>query len=718
MRLISVSIAFYAAVLVAGTAFFFFLHYLGNQIPYDLAFYRLKEGYTEKLPWMRDDHPASWFYNRYEFCQLSLTVLGGAERDDGDHDLINAVLLKTIGFQPPRCPTLSDTLNGSHVPERLVKMRYWWGNKALYAIALRHMSVSNFNTLVGALIYAAHFLLAGMLLLLGRRILLIMSPVLLFSLLLSNVEYFQDAASGLPYIWTLLAAGATAVLSRFREQTVPMFCFIAGMVSAYLWQFDGHTLLLVTLFVMIGWFENHDLSYRARLRRAVLFTSFYAAGFLSSMAMMQGVKMLFHEYAAGAGDMFLVSDEEITGSVWDRTLVYLNRVSADVSFVFTSTWMEFPIVRNIHDYWSMGLGDIPSRQVLTLFSGLALVAVAVLAGFQARRGKPEIAWSMLLLCGLIMVTCINFVIPNDIRFREARYVFLLLALCWSCLTMALTHMHSRTVLATAGAVVIIWLTFFGWHVVNAISIDILTWGGGTQLEVKNTFDMYYNSNRLIYVRENCISKDVSSRFFLHIDPLNLADLPAHRTEHGFDNLDFFFWERRLPLMSERRLPFLTRCAASVDLPDYDIQSIHTGQYNNEGQIWNVSFTLEVLQAWNALKHIQISGSEPIIRSNFDVYLDENRLTYTKSPCADIDLDSKFFLHIAPADLNDLPDKREQFGFDNLDFTLAEHGVTTEDECVAVIELPSYHILEIRTGQFTDTGLIWNGRFAVEDSTEP
>ena len=714
---VGASITLYSTVLLVGSAFFFLLHYLGNQIPYELAFQRLKEGYTEELPWMRSDHPASWFYNPYEFCQLSLTVLGGAQRDDGDHELTNAVLLKTIGFVPPRCPALTDTLNGEYVPERLVKTRYWWGNKALYAIALRHISISSFNMLIGALIYAAHFLLAGALLLTSRRTFFIVSPVLVFSLFLSNAEYFQDAASGLPYIWALLAVAATALLSRFWERAIPMFCFIAGMVSSYLWQFDGHTLLLVTLFVLIGWFGNDDLSSFERLRRTVLFTSFYTAGFLSSIVMMQVVKMLFHEYAAGAGDTFGIfnKDKELTGSIWDRTLLYLNRMSADVSSVFTTPWLKFPIVRNIYDYWSMGLGDIPSRQVMTLFSGLALTTAAVLAGFQARRGKPEIAWGMLMLCGLILVTCINFVIPNDIRFRESRYVFLLLALCWSCLSMALTHMHRRTGLATAGAVAIIWLMFFGWHGINAISIDILTRRGGTQLEVNNTFDIYYNSDRLIYVRENCFSEDVSSKFFLHIDPSDPADLPEHRMEYSFDNLDFFFWEHRLPLLSERRLPFLTRCAASIDLPQYGIESIRTGQYNDEGAIWNVRVTFEALEARNALKNIQISGSEPIIRSNFDVHLDENRLVYTKSPCAHIDRDSQFFLHIDPVDVNKLPDDRLNFGFDNLDFKLTEHGVATEDECVAVIELPSYPILEIRTGQFNDEGQIWNERFVIQDS---
>lgn len=595
LRSVRGSISPYIALLAAGTVFFFFLHYIGNQIPYELAFQRLKEDYTEKLPWMRHNHPASRFYDPFDYCQTSLTVLAGAERNDGDHGVTNAVLLKTIGSPLVwPCTSLGEVLDGGHLPERLEKMRYSWGHKALYAIALRHMSVSDFRVLIEAFIYAAHLLLAGALLLTSRRTFFIVSPVLVFSLLFSNMEHFSDVASGLPHICALLAAGATALLSRFWERAIPMFCFIAGMVSSYLWQYDGHNFLMIALFVLIGWFGNDDLSSWKRLRRAVLFTSLYVTGFLSCMAMMQVMKMLFHEYAAGAGDTFgdfgYEADQYLSGSVWDRTLIYLSRMSADVSSGFTSGWLEFPIIREIRSYWAMGLGDIPSRQVLTWFSGLGLIAAAIFAIFQARHGRLEAAWSMLLLCGLLLVTCVHLFLPHDIEFKQARYVFLPLALCWSCMIMALTHMHRRTTLTAAGAVAVIWMTIFGWHGINAISIDILT--RGTQLEISDRFYVYHGPDRLIYVRDDCTSEDVASKFFLHIDPTDANLLPAHRVEHGFDNLDFFYWEHSLPLLSERRLPFLTRCAASIDLPQYGIESIRTGQFNDEGQIWSERFIVQ------------------------------------------------------------------------------------------------------------------------------
>ena len=43
----------------------------------------------------------------------------------------------------------------------------------------------------------------------------------------------------------------------------------------------------------------------------------------------------------------------------------------------------------------------------------------------------------------------------------------------------------------------------------------------------------------------------------------------------------------------------------------------------------------------------IVSGEPVIRSTFDLYLTENRLTYVKAPCARADTEARFFLHIIP-----------------------------------------------------------------------
>ncbi len=107
----------------------------------------------------------------------------------------------------------------------------------------------------------------------------------------------------------------------------------------------------------------------------------------------------------------------------------------------------------------------------------------------------------------------------------------------------------------------------------------------------------------------------------------------------------------------------------------------------------------------------IGDSQPIIRSSFDVYLNENSLVYVKEQCGRDDIEHPFFLHLIPVDEQDLPGHRKQYGFDNLDFALRDHGIRVGDRCVAVRELPGYGIRRIRTGQYVPgEGRIWEGEF--------
>ena len=110
----------------------------------------------------------------------------------------------------------------------------------------------------------------------------------------------------------------------------------------------------------------------------------------------------------------------------------------------------------------------------------------------------------------------------------------------------------------------------------------------------------------------------------------------------------------------------------------------------------------------------LGDSPPAIRSDWDVYLVENKLIYKKEQCIPEDVGPMFFLHLVPVDVNDLPSQRKQHGFDNLDFTFGNHRIlATGAVCAAVRELPDYAIAAIRTGQFTERGQIWKGGFTYE-----
>ena len=88
-------------------------------------------------------------------------------------------------------------------------------------------------------------------------------------------------------------------------------------------------------------------------------------------------------------------------------------------------------------------------------------------------------------------------------------------------------------------------------------------GGGPPV-IRSDWDVYLVENSLIYAKAQCSLEDAEPMFFLHLDPGDLNDLPGHRKQHGFDNLDF-----RLPI---------GKCFAELPLPEYAISEIRTGQY--------------------------------------------------------------------------------------------------------------------------------------------
>ena len=99
---------------------------------------------------------------------------------------------------------------------------------------------------------------------------------------------------------------------------------------------------------------------------------------------------------------------------------------------------------------------------------------------------------------------------------------------------------------------------------------------------QSDFDVYLRGNGLAYLKEPCAEDDTHARFFLHITPANPADLPADRRERGFANKDFKFAEHGSYVGD--------KCVAEIELPDYAIDRIRTGQFvSGEGAIWRAEF---------------------------------------------------------------------------------------------------------------------------------
>ena len=219
------------------------------------------------------------------------------------------------------------------------------------------------------------------------------------------------------------------------------------------------------------------------------------------------------------------------------------------------------------------------------------------------------------------------------------------------------------------------------------------------------FDVYHNKpeKTLTYVNESCEPKDVFKPFVLSLIPFDVNNLPVHVKQRGGNQrtLSFDF--------GEKGVKFDGKCLMVFQLPEYPIFQISIGHWLGGGQYHSWGHLIDL----SVVERIIEDAGDPVIRGKFDVSLGENFLVYSREPCAPADISDKFFLHLIPADRDDLPDNRQQYEFDNLDFNFTQAGGISEGKCVARVLLPDYPIIGIRTGQYIpDSGPVWKAETSV------
>lgn len=107
---------------------------------------------------------------------------------------------------------------------------------------------------------------------------------------------------------------------------------------------------------------------------------------------------------------------------------------------------------------------------------------------------------------------------------------------------------------------------------------------------------------------------------------------------------------------------------------------------------------------------RLDAAQQVVDSHFDIYFDASRrqLLYFKTPCASFDQRGSFFLHVYPRNADLLSSYRGRLGFENYDF---QTPWRSEQTCAAVLDLPSYEIERIETGQFR-YGPSWREAFSL------
>ena len=107
--------------------------------------------------------------------------------------------------------------------------------------------------------------------------------------------------------------------------------------------------------------------------------------------------------------------------------------------------------------------------------------------------------------------------------------------------------------------------------------------GSVPIARSGDYTLYLAGRTLTYLREPCVITD-DPRFFLHVFPVDAADLPPNRMQHGFTNHDFPFWDHIVKMVGGW-------CMIVRELPDYRIASIQTGQFEKDVVHWSVDFDI-------------------------------------------------------------------------------------------------------------------------------
>ena len=226
---------------------------------------------------------------------------------------------------------------------------------------------------------------------------------------------------------------------------------------------------------------------------------------------------------------------------------------------------------------------------------------------------------------------------------------------------------------------------------------------GSPIASGSGFDLYHNESEkiLTYVNESCEPEDVANRFVLSLVPVDANNLPVYVKQHGWNRRTLYFD------FGEKGVKFDGKCLMVFQLPEYLTDQIRTGhRLGDQNHFWGN------LTELRAVKRMVEDAGDPVIRSDWDVYLVEDSLIYVRDPCSPEDVEPEFFLHVDPVDINDLPSHRKRHGFDGFNFFFRDHLLVEGEVCVARRELPdyAYAIAAVRTGQFNGDGQIWNGGF--------
>ena len=234
--------------------------------------------------------------------------------------------------------------------------------------------------------------------------------------------------------------------------------------------------------------------------------------------------------------------------------------------------------------------------------------------------------------------------------------------------------------------------------------------------LRSAFDLYLEGSTLTWVKAPCRPADVRGRFVVYVvpvDPAAAAGRPGWRPGPSREILHFGFSDYGGRLDGT--------CLLRPPLPPYAIQTLEARLITPGGvDRWHVALAwsaagvraTDLLQA----RYRAVVAAPPVARSAFALYLEGRTLTYVKAGCQRADTQGRFFLHVFPRDRAVLAAARRSLGFAVLDFSFddwwrhamphVQQAARFADKCLATVQLPSYPLARLRTGQVAGAGGGW------------
>ena len=234
--------------------------------------------------------------------------------------------------------------------------------------------------------------------------------------------------------------------------------------------------------------------------------------------------------------------------------------------------------------------------------------------------------------------------------------------------------------------------------------------------IRSDFDVYIIGDSLIYTKAECDEDDVEARFYASVAPLHTQTLNSGDSQRNYHLIDFNFYDYGA-------IADDGRCLAAVALPNYPIATIRAGQYavtaDRNDYLWEGAYRVDArmipLTAYADVDFKDLASRDPIIRSDFEVYLIDGNLIYSKAECDEDDVEAQFYAKVFPVNAKRLPSGARQLGYDGIDFNFYDYGAIADDgRCLAAVALPNYPIVAIHAGQYAEKedgySRVWMGKY--------